>query len=190
MLPNLLTGFRLVALLPIMALLLPGTSPGARAAALAIFLLAGLTDCLDGALARRLKCASPVGVFFDPLADKVLADVLLVYLAAVEPGWANLWLVLLMLAREFAVQGFRSMAPCKGVVIRTRLPNKLKFVFEFAFIALVLAGLAWPGAESILKPAAQAMSWVTFVTAYVSMGTLFWQNRDLLSRPDARLEQR
>jgi len=190
MMPNLLTALRLVAIVPLVLLLLPGRGAAAHAAAFWLFLAAGLTDFCDGALARRLKCSSAIGVFFDPLADKVLADVLLVYLAVTAPEWVNVWLVLLMMAREFAVQGFRSMAPCKGIIIRTRMPNKLKFGLQFSFLAVVLAGLAWPRAGGALQPLARVLLELTVAVAYVSMATLFWQNRDLFGRSDARVETR
>ncbi|HBG93761.1 MAG TPA: CDP-diacylglycerol--glycerol-3-phosphate 3-phosphatidyltransferase, partial [Chromatiaceae bacterium] len=142
-LPNALTLSRLILLLPLMLLLAVG---GTTAAwwALGLFLLASITDFFDGWLARRWNCATNLGVFLDPLADKVFANLLLVYLAAHHPDWVPLWLVLLILAREFAVQGFRSMAPCVGVVISTGQLNKFKLVFQLIACGTAIGGLAWP----------------------------------------------
>ena len=112
-------------------------------AAVAIF-LAVFSDWIDGIIARKTGSVSDWGKIFDPLADKVFANVLLVYLAARHPDWVPLWVVLLLIAREFAVQGFRSLAPCVGVVIGTGQLNKLKLVFQLvacgtAFYACLVA---------------------------------------------------
>jgi CDP-diacylglycerol--glycerol-3-phosphate 3-phosphatidyltransferase len=107
----------------------------------ALFLIAALTDLLDGWLARHLECVSNVGAFLDPLADKIMSNVLLVFLSCRYPEIIPLWMVLLLLAREFAVQGFRSMAPCMGVVIRTELLSKLKTFFQLMTVGSVLIGL-------------------------------------------------
>ena len=188
--PNLVTALRLVLLGPILALIAWGKAPGAYRAAFVLLLAAGASDALDGWLARRLGATSPVGVFFDPLADKILANVLLVFLAVTAPRWVSPWLVMLLLAREFAVQGFRSMAPCKGVVLRTRMANKVKFCLQFAALAFTLAGLGWSGAEGAMRLLAGLSLWLAVFAAYGSMARLFWLNRDLWSRPPAALEER
>jgi CDP-diacylglycerol--glycerol-3-phosphate 3-phosphatidyltransferase len=187
--PNALTLSRLFLIVPVMMLLAVG---GTRAAAwaLGLFLLASVTDFFDGWLARRLDCASNLGVFLDPLADKVFANVLLVYLAARHPDWVPLWVVLLLIAREFAVQGFRSLAPCVGVVIGTGQLNKLKLVFQLVACGTALGGLAWPALAPLLKP----LTWLALVLALAaalwSMVTLFRDNADLWRREPVRMEQR
>ena len=187
--PNALTLSRLFLIVPVMMLLAVG---GTRAAAwaLGLFLLASVTDFFDGWLARRLDCASNLGVFLDPLADKVFANVLLVYLAARHPDWVPLWVVLLLIAREFAVQGFRSLAPCVGVVIGTGQLNKLKLVFQLVASGTALGGLAWPALAPLLKP----LTWLALVLALAaalwSMVTLFRDNADLWRREPVRMEQR
>ena len=187
--PNALTLSRLFLILPVMLLLALG---GTTAAwwALGLFLLASVTDFFDGWLARRLDCASNLGVFLDPLADKVLANVLLVYLAARHPDWVPLWMVLLIIGREFAVQGFRSMAPCVGVVISTGQLNKLKLVFQLIACGTALGGLAWPAAAPVLKPLTWLALALALASALWSMLTLFRDNADLWHRDPVRMEQR
>jgi CDP-diacylglycerol--glycerol-3-phosphate 3-phosphatidyltransferase len=188
--PNLLTLSRPVFLLPLMWLLAAGTGPGAHWLAFALFLVAAMTDALDGWAARRLGCASNVGVFLDPLADKVFANVLLIFLACRLPEWVPLWVVLLLVAREFVVQGFRSMAPCVGVVIRTGTLNKLKLVFQLAAIGTALAGQAWADMAAILRWATWLGLGLAAASAYVSMYTLLRDNADLWSRPQIPMEIR
>jgi CDP-diacylglycerol--glycerol-3-phosphate 3-phosphatidyltransferase len=188
-LPNLLTLSRLLLIVPVILLLAAG---GADAAwwALGLFLLASITDFFDGWLARRLDCASNLGVFLDPLADKVFANVLLVYLACHWPDWVPLWVVLLLLGREFAVQGFRSMAPCVGVVISTGRLNKWKLVFQLTACGTVLGGLAWPAAAVVLQPATWLALGLALLAALWSMVTLFRENADLWQRPPVPMERR
>jgi len=190
MLPNLITACRLGMLVPIVLLLQFGESATARRVVFALFAAAGASDWIDGWIARRFNQVSAIGTFFDPLVDKIMANVLLVFLAFHSPGWVNLWLVLLILAREFAVQGFRSMAPCKGVLIRTRMLNKWKFALQVACIAFTLAGLAWEAAAGPLHLLARAGLWLAFLTAYLSLFALLWQNKDLWTRDAVRLEER
>ncbi len=188
---NLLTASRLVLLAPIMLLLVYG-GPVARRFAFGLFVLAGVTDFLDGWAARRLGCVSNVGTFFDPLADKVFANVLLVFLALHFPHWTPPAVVLLLLAREFAVQGFRSMAPCKGVVLRTRMVSKLKFVFQTISAGAVLVGVGTNG--DALRGFCQWVAWtalgLALVAGYTSMAMLFWKNRDLWAREPVQMELR
>jgi CDP-diacylglycerol--glycerol-3-phosphate 3-phosphatidyltransferase len=158
--------------------------------AFGLFLLASLTDTLDGWAARRFGCVSNLGTFFDPLVDKVFANVLLVFLACRYPAWIPLWMVLLLLAREFAVQGFRSMAPCVGVVIRTEMLSKLKLVFQLTAAGITLAGLGWELPAAILQPLARASLALALTAAAVSMIMLFRNNADLWSRPALEMEVR
>jgi CDP-diacylglycerol--glycerol-3-phosphate 3-phosphatidyltransferase len=189
-LPHVLTASRLLLLIPVMLLLVTARDPGSYRLAFGLFLVAALTDTLDGWAARRLGCVSNIGTFFDPLVDKVMANVLLVFLACRYPDWIALWMVLLLLAREFAVQGFRSMAPCVGVVIRTDMLSKLKLVFQLVAAGALLAGLGWPGLAGIAKPLAWTSLALALASGYVSMILIFLRNSDLWSRPARDMEQR
>ncbi len=187
---HLLTASRLVLLVPILLLLEPGGGPERHWLAFGLFLLAGATDFLDGWVARRGGCAGAIGTFFDPLADKVFANLLLVLLAARHPGWVPLWVVLLLLAREFAVQGLRSMAPCVGVLIRTGRISKLKLVFQLIATGTALAGLAWNEAAPFLRPATWLALGLAVATGLWSLGELFWRHSDLWGREPILLERR
>ncbi len=190
-LPNLLTASRLILLFPLMALL-SVPRPAAHRLAFALFVLAAVTDFLDGWTARRFHAESNIGIFFDPLVDKVFANVLLVYLGLRFPAWVPAPLLLSLLAREFVVQGFRSMAPCKGVVLRTRRLSKLKFVFQTLCIAAVLLGVGTNAAapRELWRAIAQANLAAALFFGYLSMGLLLWRNHDLWRRPTVPMEQR
>lgn len=188
-LPNMLTISRIVLLLPVMALL-EAPTPGAYLWGFVLFLVACVSDGLDGWSARRFDCESNVGIFLDPLADKIFANLLLLYLANRHPHWIPLWVALLILAREFAVQGFRSMAPCLGVVLRTGRMNKWKFVFQLIAIGACMVGVRWEMAAAGLLIFTWIALGLMLITGLWSMITLFWSNRDLWRRGPLQMELR
>jgi CDP-diacylglycerol--glycerol-3-phosphate 3-phosphatidyltransferase len=190
-LPNFLTVSRIFLLLPVIGLLATtAASASTYRFAFALFLVASLTDLVDGWAARRLNCVSNVGAFLDPLADKIMSNVLLVFLTCRYPNWIPLWMVLLLLAREFAVQGFRSMAPCLGVVIRTELLSKLKTLFQLIAAGAVMAGLGWESLAGIAQPVALISLILALASGYVSMTMIFVRNVDLWSRRPLDMESR
>ena len=188
--PNLITLFRLALLLPILLLL--ALSPGERAfqGAFALFGIAALLDAADGWVARRWNCTSPAGAFLDPLTDKITCILLLVFLACRHPAWVSLGLVLPLIAREFAVQGFRSLAPCAGVLLRTDRLSKVKTLFQLISIGAVLAGLGWGNVAGIAGPAAQIFLLLAVGSGYLSLVMIFIRNADLWSRRPLPMEMR
>ena len=189
-LPNFLTVLRIILVFPIMLLLVSAHEAITYQLVFALFLTAALTDLLDGWLARHLECVSNVGAFLDPLADKIMSNVLLVFLSCRYPEIIPLWMVLLLLAREFAVQGFRSMAPCMGVVIRTELLSKLKTFFQLMALGSVLIGLGWGSLADIARYVALISLILALVSGYVSMTMIFIRNSDLWSRQPLDMQSR
>ena len=187
--PNLLTLSRILLLVPVLVLYDLGT-PVTQGVAFGLFLVASITDALDGWAARRLGCASNVGVFLDPMVDKAFANVLLIWLACDHPDWIPLWAVLLLLVREFAVQGFRSMTPCLGVVVSTGSMNKWKLVFQLIAVGTALVGIAWQPVAFILLPLTWIALGLALFTGTWSMLTLFRDNRDLWRRKPVEMERR
>jgi hypothetical protein len=124
------------------------------------------------------------------LADKIFANVLLIFLACSHPGWISLWMVLLLVAREYAVQRFRSVTPCLGVVISTGRLNKLKLVLQLVAVGIALVGLGWSAVAWLLKPAAWIALGLALLSAYASMYTLFRDNADLWGRAQIDMEKR
>lgn len=135
-LPNTLTVLRIGAI-PIIIFLM--TFPGRFASFLAsaAFLVAGITDLLDGFLARRQRLVTRAGKFMDPLADKLLVSAALIML--IPLGRLSAWLVFVIIARELAVTGLRAIAASEGMVIAADRWGKLKtFVQMAALFALIL----------------------------------------------------
>lgn len=120
--------------------------PWGKTLALALFILASLTDWLDGWLARRRGLETTFGALMDPLADKVL--VAAAFICFIEqPGGlggplVQAWMVLLIVAREFLVTGLRLVAREKGVVLKAERLGKHKTISQMVTIIVVLAGLA------------------------------------------------
>jgi CDP-diacylglycerol--glycerol-3-phosphate 3-phosphatidyltransferase len=113
------------------------------ALAIIIFLVASLTDILDGHLARRRKQVSKVGALLDPIADKLLVSAALIVL--VEKNLAPAWAVVVILGREFVVTGLRSMAATEGIIISAQKVGKIKMWFQcIAIVALLVAGANSP----------------------------------------------
>ena len=189
-LPNFLTVLRIILVFPVMLLLVSAHEAITYQLVFFLFLTAALTDLLDGWLARHLECVSNVGAFLDPLADKIMSNVLLVFLSCRYPEIIPLWMVLLLLAREFAVQGFRSMAPCMGVVIRTELLSKLKTFFQLMALGSVLIGLGWGSLADIARYVALISLILALVSGYISMTMIFIRNNDLWSRQPLDMQSR
>ena len=189
-LPNFLTILRVILLIPIMLLLTNAQDATTYQLAFGLFLMAALTDLLDGWAARHLNCVTPLGAFLDPLADKIMSNVLLIFLSCHYPSIIPLWMVLLLLAREFAVQGFRSMAACMGVMIRTELLSKLKTLFQLTAVAAVIISFGWGSFAGIANYIALISLILALTSGYLSMMMLFIRNTDLWSRRPLPMESR
>jgi CDP-diacylglycerol--glycerol-3-phosphate 3-phosphatidyltransferase len=129
-LANKITLSRIPAAFLFMGVLLWDNLPWHTTFALGIFAAACLTDTIDGAIARRMKIVSPFGIFFDPVADKILIGS--AFICLIELGIFPAWAVVLLFAREFAVTGLRMVAADQKVVLSAEYGGKLKtFVHAF-----------------------------------------------------------
>ncbi len=175
-LPNLLTLLRIFFVPLLVATLLAddlsarwqGLIPAARdLSALAIFLAAALTDLLDGYLARRWKQVTTVGTLLDPIADKLLISAALISL--VETHSVQAWMVIVIIGREFAVSGLRSIAAASGYTIGASELGKTKMSAQVVAISLVIAGKRWPALESL----AWGAMWAVMLFGVVSAADYF-----------------
>ena len=139
--PNLLGVARILAT-PVVCALILARTPGTGLAAFVIFAIAALTDWADGWLARRRDEVSPLGVFMDLTADKVLVAGVLV--AMVEVGLLPTWMVATIVIREIVISGVRQVAAAANVVIPARPLGKSKTATTLAGMAILL--LAWDAA--------------------------------------------
>ena len=169
-LPNKLTLLRIVLILPFLLVLYLGV-PFASYFALAIFVLASLTDMLDGQIARKRGLVTDFGKFADPLADKMLVTAALLWFVEIGqmPGWA----LLVVIVREFAVSGLRMVASDKGRVIAAGWSGKVKTASTM--VCIVLMFLPIPAAVNTLCVA------VIVVTTIYSGVEYFLKNKDCLS---------
>src|ERR1700687_3216004 len=143
--------------------------------ALGIFLTAAATDLIDGYLARRWKQVTTVGTLLDPIADKLLISAALVSLVEIQRVPA--WMVILIIGREFAVTGLRSIAASSGFTIRASDLGKTKMVTQVTAIALVIGGIRWPQLAEYGLFAMWAVVVFGFVSAAAYFGK-FWRKVD------------
>lgn len=135
--PNCLTALRIVAT-PVLIIVLLSHFKGHEIVAFSIYLMASLTDTLDGIIARRRSQTSVLGQLIDPLADKLLVTAALICL--VELGAVAAWMVIIIIGREIAVTGFRAIASSKGIIIPASLLGKTKMVLETITICALILG--------------------------------------------------
>src|SRR6201993_3086874 len=143
--------------------------------ALAVFLAAAATDLLDGYLARLWGQVTTVGTLLDPIADKLLVSAALISLVDIHRVPA--WMVILIIGREFAVSGLRSIAAAAGYTIPASDLGKTKMGAQVAAIAVVIAGIGW----TALADVAMIAMWTVVLFGIVSAGDYFrkfWRKVD------------
>lgn len=133
--PNLLSLFRIL-LVPLLVAVLLTKFEGKEFVGLAVFWVASLTDFLDGFIARRKKLVTRLGKLLDPAADKILTSA--AFISLVELGLAPAWMVVVIIAREFAVSSLRSLAASDNVVLGAIGSAKLKTVMQIVAISLLI----------------------------------------------------
>lgn len=141
-LPNKITIFR-VCMIPIFVIfMLVAEIPGNRYIAAGIFIIAALSDLLDGYIARKNNLVTNFGKFMDPIADKLLVSSALICL--VELKLLPSWIVIIIIAREFIISGFRLIASDNGVVIAAGRGGKLKTVAQMVMSIMLIINLDHP----------------------------------------------
>ncbi len=178
-LPNKLSLLRIL-LIPVFLVLLYLGFPGHMYAALAVFVLASLTDLADGVIARRNHLVTDFGKFLDPLADKVLVMSAMLWLVEVHRMPA--WCMLLVVAREFAVTALRLVAVGKGRVIAAAWSGKVKTASTMIGICLMLLAPELPGLspEALRTLDVVCVAVIVLTTAYSGL-EYFVKNRDTFS---------
>ena len=167
-LPNKLTVLRMV-LVPffVATLLLSKTNDTLKWVALALFVIASLTDFADGYIARKYNLITNFGKFMDPLADKILTVSGMICL--IELGRIPSWIVVIIVAREFIISGFRLIAAENGVVIAANYWGKFKTTFQMFMIILMIMNI--PQLQIVtnivmwIAPALTILSLVTYINA-------------------------
>ena len=175
--PNLLTIARIFITPIFLAVILMDTLPHKFLIACVIFSIASITDAVDGHLARKNNQITNFGKFLDPIADKILTTAAL--LAFMSLGLCNIWIVMLILTREFAIASVRMIAAAGGVVIPANIWGKIKTVSQMVFtILIMLLGEVWEFLSSTnnelieklpdLSMVSNGLLWITAILAVVS----------------------
>ena len=153
--------------------------------ALLIFWVAALTDLLDGYLARRWKQVTTIGTLLDPIADKLLVSAALIALVQVRvvPGW----LVVLLVGREFAVSGLRSIAAAEGFTISASELGKTKTVSQVVAISLLLIGIHRPEVARWARYSLWVVVFFSLWSAIAYFGK-FWGGVDVRVKQRRRAE--
>ena len=173
-LPNKLTIARVIMIPFFVLFLLSGLAgPASKWIALAIFIIASLTDLLDGHIARKHNLVTNFGKFMDPLADKLLVCAAMICL--VEMGKLPAWIVIIIISREFIISGFRLIASDNGRVIAASYWGKFKTTFQMLMICLMIADIP---ALSIVT---SAVMWIALILTVVSLVDYLMKNRDVLA---------
>ena len=172
--PNTLTIIRVLLIPFFVAFMLCNITAYDNYIALAIFIVASLTDTLDGYLARKNNQVTNFGKFMDPLADKLL--VCSAMICFIELDKLPAWIVIIIIGREFIISGFRLIAAENGIVIAANYWGKFKTVSQMIMIILLLIDLG--GAFDILE---QIFIWLSVALTIISLITYIWQNKSVLS---------
>ena len=144
--------------------------------ALVIFLVAAITDMLDGYLARKWSQITTLGMLLDPIADKLLISASLI--ALVEVRAVPAWMVILIIGRDFAISGLRSIAMSEGYLIPASDLGKSKMVLQVAAVGMAMASLRHPEWQTLTTFVLWASVVFTLVAA-IDYARQFWRKIDI-----------
>ncbi len=173
-LPNKLTIARVIMIPFFLVFLITDFFEAARYVALAIFIIASLTDMLDGKIARKYNLVTNFGKFMDPLADKLL--VCSAMIAFTGMGIMPAWIVIIIIAREFIISGFRLIAAEKNVVIAAGMSGKIKTTVQMIMCCLLIARLPF----NFMRYVEQVFIYAALVLTVYSLIVYLVQNKDVL----------
>ena len=175
-LPNKLTILRVI-LIPffVVFMLFDITGAADKWIALVIFCVASLTDMLDGKIARKYNLVTNFGKFMDPLADKLLVCTALICLTSMNR--LNVIVVLVIIAREFIISGFRLVASDNGIVIAASYWGKFKTVSQMALIIVLIMDLG-----GVWNVVGTVLTWVALLLTVVSLIGYIAKNKQVLTQ--------
>ena len=174
-LPNKLTTLRVI-MIPFFVFFLlwqNGENHTFRMIALALFIIASLTDLLDGKIARKYNLVTNFGKFMDPLADKLLVCSALICL--IELNALPAWMVIIIISREFIISGFRLIAADNGIVIAASWWGKAKTISQMIMIILLVADFG-----GVFDMIGQVMIYLALVLTVVSLVDYIAKNKQVL----------
>lgn len=174
-LPNKLTLMRVIMVPFLVLFLLTGWGGEAnRYICVVIFAAASITDWFDGKIARKYNLITDFGKFMDPLADKLL--VCSTMICMIDLGRLTSWFVVIVIAREFIISGFRLIAAEKGVVIAANYWGKFKTASSMIMLILLILDIQVPAIQVIT----QIFVWVSLALTVISLLTYIWENKNVM----------
>ena len=172
-LPNKLTILRMIMIIPFVVFMLVPIGGAGKWIALALFVIASLTDLLDGKIARKYNLVTTFGKFMDPLADKLLVCSALICL--VEMGKIPAWIVIIIVSREFIISGFRLVASDNGVVIAASYWGKFKTTFQMIGVVLLIFNIP------ALSTLTTIIVWIALALTVISLVDYIVKNAGVLT---------
>lgn len=127
-----------IGLVPVLVLFMYLDNFYTRISALLIFVIAALTDLFDGAIARRQKTITTLGIFLDPLADKLIISAAFISFVGLKELAVPAWMVILIISREFIITGLRSLAASKNIIIPASNAGKFKTTSQITTIIVIM----------------------------------------------------
>lgn len=149
--------------------------------AVAVFLLAAVTDLLDGYVARKRGQVTTLGILLDPIADKLLISGALISL--VELRLVPAWMVAIIVGREFAVSGLRGIAMARGFALAASELGKTKMLFQVVAVTVIVLEQRYPA----MRPLGEVLLWMVVMFAVASAAQYFW---NFWNRLNVRVAQR
>ena len=173
-LPNKLTILRVLLIPFFVFFMLVPVVPCSNYIAVAIFIIASLTDLADGKIARKYNLVTNFGKFMDPLADKLLVCSAMICLVAT--GQLAAWMVIIIISREFIISGFRLVAADNGVVIAASYWGKFKTTFQMLMIIVLILNIHGRFFEIL----GVILTWVALILTIISLCDYLIKNKDVL----------
>lgn len=174
--PNKLTIARIIMIPFFVAFLMYDITGNAdKWIALAIFVIASLTDTLDGYLARKYHLVTNFGKFMDPLADKLLVCSALICFTAT--GQLAAWITIIIIAREFIISGFRLVASDNGIVIAASYWGKFKTVSQMAMVIVLIMDLG-----GVMTVIGNVLVWISLALTVISLVDYIMKNKQVLTQ--------
>lgn len=176
-LPNKLTVIRVIMIIPFVVFMLNTGIAGdaSKWIAVGIFIVASLTDLLDGKIARKYNLVTNFGKFMDPLADKLLVGAAMICL--VEMGRLQAWIVIIIISREFIISGFRLVASDNGIVIAASYWGKFKTTFQMLMIIFLIIDLG-----GMFATVETALIYISLALTIISLIDYIAKNKQVLTQ--------
>jgi CDP-diacylglycerol--glycerol-3-phosphate 3-phosphatidyltransferase len=165
--PNVLTYLRMATIPVIVVVLIPPASGESLNTAFVLFVIASITDYLDGILARRHNLVTSLGKLLDPLADKLLTSAVMIML--IPLGKIPAWLVFIIIGRDITITGLRSIAASQGLIMDASRTGKNKMISQTVGLAFLLLSIA--PIQHMLDAIGMVFLWISVILSY-------WSARD------------